>query len=172
MNSDDSDSQKYNPLSEKEKENEDMENDAPQSEEDKRFSPHSSNMSSPPSNMSSPPSNMSSSSEPELNGVKIKDASTKTQFDSLPEGDKVKLMKMIAEDKANKAKMQTSKEEEPLVLKRIPEAKPKVEAEEITSILKVPSEEGKTEDTNESSEGKTKSVSFEPAAGETKKIII
>lgn len=161
MNSDDSDSQKYNPLSEKEKEDEYMKNDAYQSEEDNRFSPHS-------SNLSSPPSNLSSSSE--LNGVKIKDASTKTQFDSLPEGDKVKLMKMIAEDKANKAKIQTSKEEEPLLLKRSPEAK--AEAGEITSILKVPSEEGKTEDTNASSEGKTKSVSFEPAAGEIKKINI
>ena len=114
---------------------------------------------------------------PPVTGIKIKNAEVKTQFDALPERDKIMLMKMIAEDKAKKEKGENEKEE----TKMAPSVNP-ISEKDITSILKVPEEKKSDEEKEKEkdsdgsdSSSQTKSVTFkgadqETTSGETKQI--
>ena len=114
---------------------------------------------------------------PPIQGIKLKNEEVKTQFDTLPERDKIMLMKMVAEKNANKDKQEN---EEPVATNPI---SAKSEPQDITSILKVP-EEKKSEkegdgSSSEKKGGDVKSVSFSAdsessssSSGETKHIKI
>jgi hypothetical protein len=71
--------------------------------------------------------------EPPVTGINIKNAEVKTQFDSLPERDKLMLMKMVAEKKA-KGEGESEKEKEETKL--APSVNP-ISQKDVTSILKV-----------------------------------
>ena len=118
---------------------------------------------------------------PPIQGIKLKNEEVKTQFDALPERDKIMLMKMVAEKNANKDKQVN---EEPVVTNPISLKKPESSSSDVTSILKVP-EEKKSDDDDDSSStsekkgGEIKSVSFSTdsdssssSSGETKQIKI
>jgi DNA-directed RNA polymerase II subunit RPB2 len=118
---------------------------------------------------------------PPIQGIKLKNEEVKTQFDALPERDKIMLMKMVAEKNANKDKQIN---EEPVVTNPISLKKPESSSSDVTSILKVP-EEKKSDDDDDSSStsekkgGEIKSVSFSTdsdssssSSGETKQIKI
>jgi DNA-directed RNA polymerase II subunit RPB2 len=101
----------------------------------------------------------------EIKGIKIKNPEVKSEFDALPEREKIVLMKMMAEMKNEKKKQKeidNKDDKNPISNKTIP-----VEKEDSTSILKV-EEEKKEESENENS-GDTKSVSI---SDDTKKIVI
>jgi hypothetical protein len=121
---------------------------------------------------------------PPIEGIKLKNEEVKTQFDALPERDKIMLMKMVAEKNANKDK----KEVEESVIANPISLKKSEESSDVTSILKVP--EDKQDDESSSSSSSTdnnsgdqesnssvKSVSFNvdsesssTSSGETKQI--
>jgi hypothetical protein len=122
-----------------------------------------------------------------IEGIAVKNEEVKTQFDALPERDKLTLMKLVAE--------KNSKKDEQMPATTAVASKPYVnpvasgseqDVTSITSILKVPEEkssenEGSSESTSDASgsSGETKSVKFdttgsdessESTQGETKKI--
>jgi len=122
-----------------------------------------------------------------IEGIAVKNEEVKTQFDTLPERDKLTLMKLVAE--------KNSKKDEQMPATTAVASKPSVnpvasgseqDVTSITSILKVPEEkssenEGSSESASDASgsSGETKSVKFdttgsgdssESTQGETKKI--
>ena len=113
---------------------------------------------------------------PPVTGIKIKNAEVKTQFDALPERDKIMLMKMVAEKKA-KGEGESEKEKEETKL--APSVNP-ISEKDVTSILKVPEDKKSDEEKEKDSDGsdsssQTKSVTFkgadqETTSGETKQI--
>jgi len=138
-----------------------------------------------PSSPDFPPPNRFTPHSPEeppppIQGIKIKNAEVKAQFDALSERDKIMLMKMIAENKANKDKQVN---EEPVAKNPLSLKKPESSSSEVTSILKVPEEKKSDDDdsssTSEKKGGEIKSVSFSAdsessssSSGETKQIKI
>jgi len=132
------------------------------------FSPHSPEFSphSPEFSPHSPEFSPHSPEEPPpVSGIKIQNAEIKSQFDSLPERDKILLMKMVAEKKSGKEEKE--KQEEiagPIQIKQsLIASEPK---EDAISILKV-EEEKPEEKTNE-----TEEESSNISNSETKKINI
>jgi len=97
---------------------------------------------------------------PPVEGIKIQNEEVKTQFDSLPERDKIALMKMAAEQRAKKDK-ESTEGELPVVMNKKPQSGGEVLSEEITSILKVEEEKPQENAEGESSNSESKSVSFE-----------
>jgi len=138
-----------------------------------------------PSSPDFPPPNRFTPHSPEeppppIQGIKIKNAEVKAQFDALSERDKIMLMKMIAENKANKDKQVN---EEPVATNPLSLKKPESSSSDVTSILKVPEEKKSDDDdsssTSEKKGGEIKSVSFSAdsessssSSGETKQIKI
>ena len=151
----DSDSFQYNPRS------------STSNKEDK-FSPHSPDEPPPEFSAHSP------DEPPPVEGITVKNEEVKRQFDSLPEREKITLMKIVAEKNSKEGKdiNQEENEEEPkFIMKKQLVNKPEPTFNEVTSILKIPEEkkeEENTEGTSESSSGQTKTVSFntkEPDSG-------
>jgi hypothetical protein len=111
---------------------------------------------------------------PPIQGIKLKNEEVKTQFDALPERDKIMLMKMVAEKNANKDKQAN---EEPAATNPISS---KSEPQDVTSILKVPEDKNSDDEdsssTSEKKGGEVKSVSFntesDSSSSETKQIKI
>jgi DNA-directed RNA polymerase II subunit RPB2 len=115
---------------------------------------------------------------PPVSGIKIKDESVKTEFDALPERDKIMLMKMVAEKNAKKEiKPEIQVGGVSLINVTTMPVKETPSQEEVTSILKVEEEKSPEEITEETSDNgsETKSVSFNTSSetsGETKKIVL
>uniref|UniRef100_A0A6C0JYL1 DNA-directed RNA polymerase n=1 Tax=viral metagenome TaxID=1070528 RepID=A0A6C0JYL1_9ZZZZ len=141
-----------------------------------QYNPNDSPVYAPHTPEDSPPkfSPHSPTEPPPIQGIKLKNEEVKTQFDALPERDKIMLMKMVAEKNANKDKQAN---EEPVATNPISS---KSEPQDVTSILKVP-EEKKSDDEDSSSNsekkgGEVKSVSFntdsDSSSSETKHIKI
>jgi len=139
-----------------------------------------------PSSPDFPPPNRFTPHSPEeppppIQGIKLKNEEVKTQFDALPERDKIMLMKMVAEKNANKDKQAN---EEPAITNPLSLKKPESSSSDVTSILKVPEEKKSDDDedsssTSEKKGGEIKSVSFSTdsessssSSGETKQIKI
>jgi DNA-directed RNA polymerase II subunit RPB2 len=140
-----------------------------------KFSPHTPTEAPPPKFSPHSPTE-----PPPIQGIKLKNEEVKTQFDALPERDKIMLMKMIAENKANKDKQVN---EEPVATNPLSLKKPESSSSDVTSILKVPEEKKSDDDdsssTSEKKGGEIKSVSFSAdsessssSSGETKQIKI
>lgn len=98
-----------------------------------------------------------------IEGINIKNSEVKTEFDALPERDKIMLMKMAAEQRAKKNKEGDEKEEVKVAAPVKSQAGG--DSEQITSILKIeeekPESEKGTTETDSSSSSGTKSVSFD-----------
>jgi hypothetical protein len=118
---------------------------------------------------------------PPVEGIKIENADVKTEFDALPERDKIMLMKMAAEQRAKKNKVDEEKESSTT----IPPVKIQTGGdqtssnEQVISILKVEEEKPEVEpgtgtetETSSSSRSETKSVSFDTGSDGAKKIIL
>jgi hypothetical protein len=117
-----------------------------------------------------------------IEGIKIANEEVKTEFDALPERDKIMLMKIAAEQRAKKNKEGEEKEE----VKSDLQTKPQLggmSTEQITSILRVEEEKPESEsllesstDSSSSSSGssgsETKSVSFDTGSSDGVKQII
>jgi hypothetical protein len=137
-----------------------------------RFEPHSPDEPPPrfePHSPDEPPPRFephSPDEPPPVEGIKIKNPEVKTEFDALPERDKILLMKMMAEQRAKKNKEKEEKQE----IKVATPVKSQAggDSEQVTSILRIEeekpeSEKGTTETDTTSSSG-TKSVSFDTSS--------
>jgi DNA-directed RNA polymerase II subunit RPB2 len=116
-----------------------------------------------------------------IEGIKIENADVKTEFDALPERDKIMLMKMAAEQRAKKNKVDEEKES----TTTIPPVKIQTGGhqassnEQVISILKIDEEKPEVEpgtgtetETSSSSRSETKSVSFDTGSDGAKKITL
>ena len=92
---------------------------------------------------------------PPIKGINIKNADIKKQFDSLPERDKILLMKMISEKKSKKINEEKYQEVKPSIINIEKEKESEIDN---ISILKVPEEKvvdsSSTEETSKSDEVK------------------
>jgi hypothetical protein len=118
-----------------------------------------------------------------IEGIKIENADVKTEFDALPERDKILLMKMAAEQRAKKNKVDEEKEEVKADLQTKPQLGGSSSTEQITSILRVEEEKPESESLSESSTdssssssgssgSETKSVSFDTGSSDGVKQIM
>ena len=124
---------------------------------------------------------------PPISSIKVENEEVRKDFNSLPERDKVMLMKMVAEQKAKKNKVDEEKQEEKLKPQSGGVGVLPPTSEEVTSILKVEEDspenlegEPNMENTNSGfgsgSGSETKSISFDTGtesagtSGETKQI--
>jgi DNA-directed RNA polymerase II subunit RPB2 len=116
-----------------------------------------------------------------IEGIKIENADVKTEFDALPERDKIMLMKMAAEQRAKKNKVDEEKESNTT----IPPVKIQTGGdqtssnEQVISILKVEEEKQEVEpgtgtetETSSGSSSETKSVSFDTGSTGVKQITL
>jgi hypothetical protein len=139
------------------------------------YSPHSPDESPPRFDPHSP------DEPPPVEGIKIENADVKTEFDTLPERDKIMLMKMAAEQRAKKNKVDEEKESSTT----IPPVKIQTGGdqtssnEQVISILKVEEEKQEVEpgtgteiETSSGSSSETKSVSFDTGSTGVKQIIL
>jgi hypothetical protein len=114
-----------------------------------------------------------------IEGIKIANEEVKTEFDALPERDKIMLMKMAAEQRAKKNKEGEEKEEVKSDLQTKPQLGGSSSTEQITSILRVEEEKSESDsesllesstDSSSSSTGssgsETKSVSFDTGSSD------
>jgi DNA-directed RNA polymerase II subunit RPB2 len=129
-----------------------------------RFEPHSPDEPPPrfePHSPDEPPPIAS------IEGFKIKNSEVKTEFDTLPERDKIMLMKMVAEERAKKKKDRAEKEQNPSFIPSKTQigGESTPTSETVTSILKIEEEKPESEtgntETSSSSSSETKSVSFD-----------
>jgi DNA-directed RNA polymerase II subunit RPB2 len=103
---------------------------------------------------------------PPVEGIKIKNSEVKTEFDALPERDKIMLMKMAAEQRAKKNK-DGEEIAAPVQVKSQTGGESIPTSEKLTSILKIEEEKPESEmgtgttETSSSSSSETKSVSFD-----------
>jgi len=135
----------------------------PDSGNDAKYSPHTPD--EPPTKLSRFEPHSPDEPPPiaAIEGIKIKNSEVKTEFDALPERDKIMLMKMAAEQRAKKNKEGNEKEEVKVAAPVMSQAGG--DSEQITSILKIeeekPESEKETTETDSTSSSGTKSVSFD-----------
>jgi DNA-directed RNA polymerase II subunit RPB2 len=113
--------------------------------------------------------NTSEIEEPDIKGIKIKDQDLKSQFDALPEREKIIMRKYLAEMSHKKDKENEGKEPEIEVKKPVTVASSNTE--DPVSILKVSEDKPKEENDTVTSSSDTKSVSFNTGTGDDSKKI-